>query len=336
MDNDRMIKLPSSARRHLIRLASLLSLLCAASLAMGADFPDHPIKLVAGSPPGGSTDAVARIMADGMGEFLNQSVIVVNQTGAGGNLATESLARAPGDGYTLMVGGNFTHGINPELYKGSTYDPVRDFTPIGRVAYLPSIIAVNSSVGINTLADLIAAAKKSPGKFNYATGGNGTPAHIAGESFKRIAGVDLTHVPFRGGAAAVAATLAGDVEVIVGTPPVIMPHVKSGRLIALTVTWPERYAVLPDVPSSTDAGLPQLADQGWFGIWGPAGIAPDVRQKLFESINHALAQPRIQQRLTAEGLIVAPAASTTAFETFVKEEVPIWRQRVIDSGAMVN
>ena len=336
MCHDGSFKLQFTVRRHMIRLASLMALAFAAPLAMGADFPDHPVKLVAGSPPGGSTDAVARIMADGMGEFLNQSVIVVSQTGAGGNLATESLARSPGDGYTLMVGGNFTHGINPQLYKGSTYDPLKDFTPIGRIAYLPSIIAVNSTVGIKTLEDLIAAAKKSPGKINYASGGNGTPAHIAGESFKRIAGVDLTHVPFRGGAAAVAATLAGNVEVIVGTPPVIMPHVKSGRLIALTVTWPERYAVLPDVPSSTEAGLPQLADQGWFGIWGPAGIAPNVRQKLFDAINHALAQPRIQQRLTSEGLIVAPSASTAEFESFVNAEVPIWRQRVIDSGATVN
>ena len=336
MGHESMFNRPCTARRGIIRLAGLICLLSVASFAQAAVFPDHPIKLVSGSPPGGSTDAVARIMADGMGEYLHQSVIVVNQTGAGGNLATESLARAPGDGYTLMVGGNFTHGINPQLYKGSTYDPIKDFTPIGRVAYLPSIIAVNSTAGIKTLADLIEQAKKSPGKINYASGGNGTPAHIAGESFKRIAGVDLTHVPFRGGAAAVAATLSGDVEVIVGTPPVIMPHVKSGRLIALTVTWPERYAVLPGVPSTTDAGLPQFADQGWFGIWGPAGIAPDVRQKLFDAINSALAQPRIQQRLTAEGLVVGPAASTVEFEAFVKDEVPVWRQRVIDSGAVVN
>ena len=336
MSSGGMFKLQSTARRYLICLTSMIPLAFAASLAQAADFPDHPIKLVSGSPPGGSTDAVARIMADGMGEFLHQSVIVVNQTGAGGNLATESLARSPGDGYTLMVGGNFTHGINPQLYKGSTYDPIKDFTPIGRVADLPSIIAANSTAGIKTLSDLIDQAKKSPGKINYASGGNGTPAHIAGESFKRMAGVDLTHVPFRGGAAAVAATLAGNVEVIVGTPPVIMPHVKTGRLIALTVTWPQRYAVLPDVPSSTDAGLPQLADQGWFGIWGPAGIAPNVRQKLFEAINYALTQPRIQQRLTAEGLVFAPSVSTAEFEAFVKVEVPVWRQRVIDSGATVN
>ncbi len=323
-------------RRRILSWVGRMLLVCLCPIALSAEFPERPIKLVSGSPAGGSTDAVARIMADGMGAFLNQSVVVVNQTGAGGNLATESLARAPGDGYTLMVGGNFTHGINPQLYKGSTYDPIKDFTPIGRVADLPSIIAVNRATGITTLKELIAQAKKSPGKINYASGGNGTPAHIAGESFKRIAGIDLMHVPFRGGAAAVAATLSGDVEVIVGTPPVIMPHVRSGRLIALTVTWPQPYAVLPDVPSSTEAGLPQLADQGWFGIWGPAGITQSVRQKLFEAINHALAQPRIQQRLTAEGLIFSPSNSTIEFEAFVKEEVPIWRQRVIDSGATVN
>ena len=323
-------------RRRILSWVGRMLLVCLCPIALSAEFPERPIKLVSGSPAGGSTDSVARIMADGMGAFLNQSVVVVNQTGAGGNLATESLARAPGDGYTLMVGGNFTHGINPQLYKGSTYDPIKDFTPIGRVADLPSIIAVNRATGITTLKELIAQAKKSPGKINYASGGNGTPAHIAGESFKRIAGIDLMHVPFRGGAAAVAATLSGDVEVIVGTPPVIMPHVRSGRLVALTVTWPQPYAVLLGVPSSTEAGLPQLADQGWFGIWGPAGITQSIRQKLFEAINHALAQPRIQQRLTAEGLIFSPSNSTIEFDVFVKEEVPIWRQRVIDSGATVN
>ncbi|MEI8401398.1 MAG: tripartite tricarboxylate transporter substrate binding protein [Alcaligenaceae bacterium] len=336
MGHDAALSIQPRIRRRILGLVGRMLLLCLSPTALSAEFPERPIKLVSGSPAGGSTDAVARIMADGMGAFLNQSVVVVNQTGAGGNLATESLARAPGDGYTLMVGGNFTHGINPQLYKGSTYDPIKDFTPIGRVADLPSIIAVNRAAGITTLTELIAQAKKLPGKINYASGGNGTPAHIAGESLKRIAGIDLMHVPFRGGAAAVAATLSGDVEVIVGTPPVIMPHVKSGRLIALTVTWPQPYAVLPGVPSSTEAGLPQLADQGWFGIWGPAGIAQSVRQKLFEAINHALAQPRIQQRLTAEGLIFSPSNSTIEFEAFVKEEVPIWRQRVIDSGATVN
>lgn len=321
-----------------VLLGSTFLALMALAVAMPswAKFPERSIELVAGSPPGGSTDFVARVMADGMSKVLDQPVVVVNQGGAGGNIATRTLAKTKGDGYTLMVGGNFSHGINPALYKDTTYDPISDFTAIARIANIPSVIAANKQTGIKTLAELIERARKAPGTLNYATGGNGTPAHISAEMFKRAAGIDITHIPFRGGSPAVVAVMSGDVELIVGTPPVVMPQVANGKLTALAVTWPERYSVMPDVPGMAESGLPGLGVQGWFGIWGPAGIPAEDQQVLFSAISKVLADPDTVKKLESQGLIVEPAPSLQAFRDFVAKEVPIWKQYVLDSGASVN
>lgn len=325
-------------KKSLVLLGPTFLALMALSVAMPswAKFPERSIELVAGSPPGGSTDFVARVMADGMSKVLDQPVVVVNQGGAGGNIATRTLAKTKGDGYTLMVGGNFSHGINPALYKDTTYDPISDFTAIARIANIPSVIAANKQTGIKTLAELIERARKAPGTLNYATGGNGTPAHISAETFKRAAGIDITHIPFRGGSPAVVAVMSGDVELIVGTPPVVMPQVANGKLTALAVTWPERYSVMPDVPGMAESGLPGLGVQGWFGIWGPAGIPAEDQQVLFSAISKVLADPETVKKLEGQGLIVEPAPSLQAFRDFVEKEVPIWKQYVLDSGASVN
>jgi tripartite-type tricarboxylate transporter receptor subunit TctC len=298
-----------------------------------ADFPKMPIKFVSGSPPGGSTDAVARIITAGLAGIMNQSMVVLNQAGAGGNLATESVAHSPGDGYTILVGGNFSHGIGPALYKDSKYDPIRDFTPIIRVADLPTIVAVNPKTGITSLAELIRRAKAQPGKLNYGSSGAGSPSHLSAESLKRLAGIDITHVPYRGGAPSAMAALAGEVDMLVGTPPVITPYLPDKRLTALCVTYPKRYAVLPDILSSTEAGLPKLSVQHWFGLWAPAGVPADVRQKLFAAVAQVLKDPENQAKLARQGLMASPSPSSAEFEAFVKREVPIWKQRVIDSGA---
>ncbi|HEV7616934.1 MAG TPA: tripartite tricarboxylate transporter substrate-binding protein [Burkholderiaceae bacterium] len=297
------------------------------------DFPKAPIKIVAGSPPGGSTDAVARLLSAGLTSIMNQPMVVLNQAGAGGNLATESVAHSPGDGYTVLVGGNFSHGIGPALYKDSKYDPIRDFTPIIRIADLPTIIAVNPKTGITSLAELIRRAKAEPGKLNYGSSGSGSPSHLSAESFKRLAGVDITHVPYRGGAPSAMAALAGEVDMLVGTPPVIMPFLPEKRLVALCVTYPERYAVLPDILSSTEAGLPKLSIQHWFGLWAPAGLPGPIREKLFTAVAQILKNPENQAKLARQGLMASPSSSSAEFEAFVKREVPIWKQRVIDSGA---
>lgn len=301
-----------------------------------SEFPSGPIKMIAGSPPGGSTDAVARLLGEGMAKILGQPVVIVNQSGAGGNLATETLAHLPGDGYTLMVGGNFSHGINAGLYKDSKYDPIKDFTPIIRIADLPTIIAVSPKSGITSLKDLIAKAKANPGKLNYGSGGNGTPAHLSAEYFKKLAGVYITHVPYRGGAPSAMAALAGEVDIIFGTPPVITPHLPGKKLIALCVTYPERYSVLPDIPSSSEAGLSALSVQHWFGLWAPAGVPAVVKEKLFQAASRVLKTPAVQEAFAKQGLMASPSPSISEFDAFVKREVPIWKQRVIDSGATAS
>ncbi|MDB5861635.1 MAG: transporter substrate-binding protein [Ramlibacter sp.] len=297
------------------------------------DFPKAPVRFIAGSPPGGSTDAVARLLAAALPGILGQPMLVVNQAGAGGNVATEAVAHSPGDGYTILVGGNFSHGIGPALYKESKYDPIRDFTPIIRVADLPTIVAVNPKTGITSLADLIRRAKAQPGKLNYGSSGAGSPSHLSAESLKRLAGIDITHVPYRGGAPSAMAALAGDVDMLVGTPPVITPYLPDKRLTALCVTYPKRYSVLPDIPSSAEAGLPQLSVQHWFGLWAPAGVPPDVREKLFNAIAKVLKDPENQAKLAQQGLLASPSASSAEFEAFVRREIPIWKQRTIESGA---
>jgi tripartite-type tricarboxylate transporter receptor subunit TctC len=301
------------------------------------DYPANPIRLVAGSPPGGSTDAVARLLADGLSRGMNHaSLVVFNQAGAGGNIATEAVAKAPGDGYTLLIGGNFSHGINPALYKESKYDPIKDFTPIIRIADLPTIIAVNPKTGITSLAELIRRAKAQPGKLNYASAGSGTPSHLSAESFKRLAGVEIMHVPYKGGAPSGMAAIAGEVDMIVGTPPVIAPYLPDKRLTALCVTYPERYSVLPDIPSSTEAGLPKLSVQHWFGLWAPAGLPANIREKLFVATAQVLNNPEVRGKLALQGMAASPSPSSADFDQFVRREVPIWKQRVLESGATVD
>jgi tripartite-type tricarboxylate transporter receptor subunit TctC len=331
-----------SRRAFALRTLSLIGgAVLAATRSRGvlaqSDYPHGPIKLVAGSPPGGSTDAVARLLGDGLSKAMSPATLVVfNQAGAGGNIATEAVAKAPGDGYTLLIGGNFSHGINPALYKSSQYDPIKDFTPIIRICDLPTIIAVHPKTGIKSLAELIARAKAAPGKLNYASAGSGTPSHISAETFKRLAGVDIMHVPYKGGAPSAMAALAGEVDVIVGTPPVVAPYLADKRLIALCVTYPERYSVLPDIPSSAEAGMPKLSVQHWFGLWAPAGLAPDVREKLFNAASQVLKKPDAQGKLALQGMVASPSSSVADFEQFVRREVPIWKQRVIDSGATAD
>lgn len=329
-----------TTRRQFLQTLPCAALPAGLAASLGAHaqgaFPSAPIKVVAGSPPGGSTDAVARLLADGMSKVLSSPVVVVNTSGAGGNVATEALVHAPADGYTVMVGGNFSHGINPALYKDSKYDPIKDFTPILRIAELPVIIAVTPKSGITSLQDLIAKAKANPGKLNYGSGGSGTPAHLTAEVFKKLANVDITHVAYRGGGPSAMAALAGEIEVLVGTPPVITPHLADRKLIALCVAYPSRYPVLPDIPSSKEAGMPQLSVQHWFGLWAPAGIPAAAREKLFQSAAQVLKTPAAQAALARQGLMAAPSASTADFEAFVRSEVPLWKQRTIESGASAS
>lgn len=299
-------------------------------------FPDRAVRLIVGFPPGGSGDFIARVLAQPLAEELGQPVIVDNRPGAGSNIATTAVARAEPDGYTLLLGGNFSHGVNPTLFKKVNFDPVNDFTPITKVTDLPVIVAVRSATGIQTLQELLERIKTEPGKWDYATPGNGTPSHLAGEQLKKYGGIDVTHIPFRGSGPAMQAVLGGDIPLTIGTPPVILPQVMAGTLTALSVTTRERVPVIPDIPGTREAGLPDLNLQGWWGLWAPAGIPTQARDRLFEAMTRVLALSDVKERLAKEGLHVTPSASPDAFEAYVKEEIPFWRDVVLQTGVVVD
>lgn len=326
---------PGSLRGGIVR-GALCMFMVAMCMPAFSKYPEEAIKVLAGFPPGGSTDVTARILAESMSKVLDSPVVVINRPGAGGNIATRELARAKPDGYTLMLGGSYSQGINPVLYKDTSYDPVKDFTHIALIANIPSIIATNNSIKINTLDELIEQAKKAPGKITYATGGNGTPAHISSEAFQKAFGIKLTHIPFKGGSAGVLAVMNGEVDMIVGTPPVVLPHIANNMLNPLAVTWPERYSIMPDIPGMKEFGHPDLALDGWFGIFGPAGIPQDIQDVLFKAIDQVLSDPVVIEKLAAQGLDVQKAASPAEFAKYVEEQSPIWGQLVIESGAIVE
>ena len=312
------------------------ALLAVPFIARAAAQVARPLRLVVGFPPGGSGDFVARNLGEALQRELGQNVIVDNRPGAGSNIATEHVARSEPDGSTILLGGNFSHAVNPALYRRVPFDPIRDFTPITRLTDLPTIIAIQPSRGINTLGELVARIRAEPGKWNYATPGSGTPSHLAGAMLARTAGIELTHVPFRGGAPSVQAVLAGDVEILIGTPPVALPQIRGGRLKGLSLTTRRDSPVIRDIMGTERSGFPALDIAGWWGMWGPAGMADAVRDRLFQATLKVLALPALQERFASEGLQSLPSESPAEFDAFIRREIPFWAEVVRDAGAVVD
>ncbi|MFM7420996.1 MAG: Bug family tripartite tricarboxylate transporter substrate binding protein, partial [Alphaproteobacteria bacterium] len=240
------------------------------------------------------------------------------------------------DGYTILLGGNFTHAVNPAMYRSLPFDPINDFTPITRVSDLPLIIAVRADAGINNLADLAARMRAQPGRWNYATPGIGTPSHLVGAKLAKVTGQDITHVPFRGGAPSLQASLAGDVQILVGTPPVALPQIRAGTLKALSLSTRLPSPVIPDVPGSEAAGLPALDITGWWGVWTAARLPTPIRDRMFSALRAVLAQQPVQARFAQEGLQALPSESPAEFGRFVQAEMPIWAEIVKDAGATAD
>ncbi|MDO9706933.1 Bug family tripartite tricarboxylate transporter substrate binding protein [Paracraurococcus lichenis] len=291
------------------------------------------VRLVLGFPPGGSADFIGRAMMETMGRALGATIVIDNRPGAGSNIATEHVAHAEPDGTTLLLGGNFSHCVNPVMYRRVSFDPVADFTPIGMVCDLPTIIAVSADSGIRTLPDLLARMRARPGRWNYGTPGIGTPSHLAGAMFSRVTGLDWTHVPFRGGAPSLAALLAGDIEAIVATPPVVLPQLRAGKVTALSLTTAKASPVIPGIPGAAAAGLPGLDIAGWYGVWGPARLPAPIRDRSVAALDAALSDRLVQERFATEGLQALPSESPEAFEAFIRREMPFWAQVVKDAGA---
>ena len=308
-----------------MRQFALLVMVAAAVLAVPAaaqDYPNRPIKFVVPYPPGGGTDVVARIVNEPLATELGEPIIIDNRGGAAGNLGTDIVAKAPADGYTVL----FTlssHTINPKLYEKLPFDVEHDFVPVSLVALIPQILVVNPSVPITSVKELIAYAKANPGKLNYASVGIGSPGHIAGELFKLKTGIDMVHVPYKGGGPAVVDTIGGQVQLLFVSMPAAWQHVKSGRLRALAVTSAKRSVTAPDVPTIAESGVPDFVVDSWYGALAPAKTPPAVVAKLTAAFTKVLENPQVKERLLAQGAEAAPLPPPE-FDRMMKDELAKW------------
>ncbi|MBU3711992.1 MAG: tripartite tricarboxylate transporter substrate binding protein [Limnohabitans sp.] len=302
------------------------------SMAGAASWPQSqaPVRILVGAPAGGTTDAMARILAPSLSQSLGRTVIVENKPGAGGNLAAEAVARAAPDGQTLLM--SFTsHAINASLYPSLPFDPLRDFTPLSMVATSPSMLVAHPGLPVANVAELIALAKRQPGRLNFAVGAMGSSLQLAGDAFKMQAGVQITNIPYRGTAPALQDVLAGQVELMFAAVGNVQAHVRSGKLKALAVTTRKRLPAFAEVPSLAET-LPGYESSAWFGLFGPARLPASTTQRLADAVRAALQTQEVRQRIEGEG--AQPGSSNPEeFARFVQSEIARWREVVVFSGA---
>jgi tripartite-type tricarboxylate transporter receptor subunit TctC len=311
------------ARLALSMAAGALAVLTATAAAQ--DYPTKPVRLIVPFPPGGSNDVVGRIVATGLGERLGKQVLVDNRGGAGGVLGTEVAANAAPDGYTLLVI-SLAHTVNPGLYK-LKYDPIKSFVPVAMLGSGANVLCVHPSVPVNTLKELLALAKGKPGTLNYATAGSGSFQHMGSELFKLMAGIDIVHVPFRGGGPAMIDVVGGHSQIVLSSLIQTMPHIRSGKLKPLGTGGRKRSPILPDVPTIAEAGVPGYEMANWWGIVAPAGTPQAIVDRLAKEIGVVLASPETQKVFSNEGAEVVQKTGAE-FGAFIEAELEKW-QRVV-------
>jgi tripartite-type tricarboxylate transporter receptor subunit TctC len=302
------------------------------SAASPQPFPGRPVRFILGYPPGGSSDAVARVLASSVGARMRQNVVIDNRPGAGGNIAAEIAARSAPDGYTWFLGNNGILATNQALYERLPFDTLKDFAPVVLVASQPSVLVVHPALPVNSVRDLIALAKSKPGQLNYASSGTGTAGHLAGELFKGLAHVTFVHIPYRGGGPAVIDLVSGQVQFMFATASSVIPQVRSGRLRALAVTSAHRSRTLPDLPTVEEAGVPRFEATTWHGVVVPAATAPAIVKTINAAINSALSADDVKERLSAQGA-ETQGGTSSEFAAYLRNEIPKWTQVVRESGA---
>jgi len=319
------------ARRRFLRLAVGAAAWPAISRIANAEaYPARPLRLIVGGPPAGPNDLLARLIGQWMSERVGQPFVIENRPGAGGNIGTEAVVRAMPDGYTLLLV-NATNAINATLYETLPFDFIRDIAPVAGIVRAPNVMVVNPSLLAKTVPEFIAYAKANPGKVNMASGGNGTPAHVAGELFKMMTGVDMVHVPYRGAAPAQTDLLGGQVQVMFDPIISSIEQIRAGKLRALAVTTAIRADVLPDIPTMADF-VPGYEASGWFGVGVPKSTPAEIVDRLNKEINATLAGPKIKARLADMGGTVL-AGSPADFENLIGKETDKWAKVVKFSGA---
>jgi tripartite-type tricarboxylate transporter receptor subunit TctC len=319
--------------RGVFLLAAALFAGCCA--AQPSAFPAKPLRFVIGFTPGGPSDILARAVGQKLGERWGQQVVVENRPGAGGNLAAEAVAKSAPDGYTWLLGNNSILATNQSLYRKLPYDPLKDFAPVALVAVQPNILVVHPDVPAKSVAELIALAKQNPGKLNYASSGAGAAAHLAGELFKTMAGVDMVHVPYKGAQPALTDLIAGQVQLMFATSASVIPYMKAGRLRALAVTTAQRSPSVPELPTVSEAGLAGFEATTWHGVVVPAATSPDIVERLNQDINAVLNEKDLRERLAGLGAEIA-TGTPREFADYIAREIPKWSKVVRDSGAQAD
>jgi tripartite-type tricarboxylate transporter receptor subunit TctC len=317
-------------------LALFLSAVSVQAQAQGSDWPTKPVTILMGFPAGSGVDVVARILQPSLEKTLGQRLVIDYKAGAGGNVASEVVARAAPDGYTFLLGTAATHGINPALYTKLSFDVEADFTPITTLADIPNVLAINPSViDAKDVKDFIAQVKAAPGKYSYGSTGNGTGTHLAFAAFNKQAGLDMVHVPYKGGPDATNSLIKGETCCSFPLLQAMLPHAKAGRVRLLGVTTPKRVAVMPDLPTIAEAGLPGFESYTWFAIFGPKNLPPAIAQKMNAALKTALEDPEVKAKLIELGN--TPRYETLEqFKATVKEGRAKWAVVVKAAGATVD
>jgi tripartite-type tricarboxylate transporter receptor subunit TctC len=323
----------TTSRRWVIGLLSSLALVPA--IAQTDAWPSKPLRLIVPFPAGGGTDIVARDVTQKMSVTTKWTFVIDNKPGSGGNLGIDTAAKAPADGYSLVIGQTSNLAINPSLYSKLPYDPIKDLTPIGLIGNAPLVLVVPTDSPFKTLSDVIKAAKAQPGFINYATSGNGTVAHLATELLQREAGIKLTHIPYKGATQGINDVIGGQVQLYMSSVPTLLGHIKNGKLRPLVVTAAKRTDDLPQTPTVAESGYKGFEAVTWFGLLGPAKLPTSVVSTASTELNKALNSPELRKKLEDQGLNVTPSSSDE-FAKLIKADITKWAQVVKDSGAKAD
>lgn len=321
-------------RKHLI-LALALGTLASIGWAQPAPYPNKPIRIVIGFAPGGAADYVARAMSESFSKALGQTVLIDNKPGNGSSIAADIVAKAAPDGYTLLIASPSAISVNPALNPKLTYKP-GDLLPVGKMTTSPLVLAVNPSSSIRTVPDLIAAAKKDPGKLNYSTSGNGSAPHLGAALFSLLTNTEMTHVPYRGGSFAITSVMAGETQLTFGTSPSVLPQASAGKLRAIAVSTRERSPLVPDMPGMREAGLPEYNLEFWYGMFAPVGTPPATVKTIHDAVRTAMQQPSVKAALEREGTEVSLSGSPEQFASFLVEDGKFWVNLVKTANVKVD
>ena len=299
--------------------------------AFAQPYPNKPIRMIVGFPPGGGTDVVARVIGQKLSEWYGQTVVVENRAGATGTIGADVLAKSPPDGYSLMMGHANSHAIAPNLMSKLPYDPIKDFAPVSYVGYVPNVLSLHPSVPAKNMKELVALLKAHPGKYTYASSGNGSSQHLSGEMFKLLTGTNALHVPYKGSGDAIKDLLAGTVSFNFDTMPPVLEHIKAGKLRGLGISTPKRLAQLPDVPTFAEEGLIGFEILTWYGVMAPAATPKDIVNKLAADINKAMREPEVKARLEQVGTQLREL-SPDEFGAFMRAELAKYTKLVKDAN----